>query len=264
MKKRQIAPLLGVGFIIFLIFFVYRSAFFTVKSVKIKGDSAPCFSSSTVAVTGKNIVTLDIPKLQSEIIKKNPCLKKVGIDKKWPSAIELTLVARKEITKLVKFDRSLDLNLTEATPSSTTALLNWSFPSDPGRDYLLVDEEGVIFQQVESSNVPLLFLDSPQLQVGEHLSRQLFQQIQIIFMKVLELGITAPMAKLEGDDLLLNSQPKLVFRVETKENSPDQLKRSLASLQLILQKAKMDGREMNTIDLRFDKPVVTYLPSKKK
>ena len=36
------------------------------------------------------------------------------------------------------------------------------------------------------------------------------------------------------------------------------LQKQVVSLQLILQKAKIDGREIDTVNLYFDKPVVTY------
>ena len=49
---------------------------------------------------------------------------------------------------------------------------------------------------------------------------------------------------------------KVIFRLKNEVDI------QLASLQLILDKAKIDEKELEFIDLRFDKPVVRYAPKK--
>ena len=50
--------------------------------------------------------------------------------------------------------------------------------------------------------------------------------------------------------------PKVFFRLD------NEIDLQLASLQLILEKAKIDERILEFIDLRFDKPIVRFAPKK--
>ncbi|MBI4038755.1 hypothetical protein HY384_02235 [Candidatus Daviesbacteria bacterium] len=62
---------------------------------------------------------------------------------------------------------------------------------------------------------------------------------------------------LRDDFFLINpysNNPRIIFRLS---NSLDV---QLASLQLILGKAKIDGSRLEFIDLRFDKPVLKFTP----
>ena len=265
MKRKGLIPAIVVLLFILGAVVVYKSSLFTIKTIKVTGEQASCFSADGLKLQGKNLIQLDTKQLEQKIIKDNPCVRQVSISKNFPKTVEIKLTARKEIVKLAQFERTqpLDLSSLDATPSSTAALLNWNFPQDPG-NYFLIDAEGMIFKQINQSVANLLFIDQPDLKVGTRLSADLFQKIDLIFSTLKEKGIMVDTGKLESPDLLLNTNPKIAFRVDTPDIDQEEVKRRLASLQLILQKAKMDEREMSTIDLRFDKPVVTYLPSKRK
>ena len=64
--------------------------------------------------------------------------------------------------------------------------------------------------------------------------------------------------KIENNNLIVLTDPILLFTLSKTRDSQDSIYNTLISLQLILNKAKMEGKLIKIVDLRFDKPVVEY------
>ena len=77
-----------------------------------------------------------------------------------------------------------------------------------------------------------------------------------IFDKTKSLGIEIKQAWLRENILVTETIPKMIFKLDNVDSQ-------LASLQLILSEAKIESKELEIIDLRFDKPVIKFAPEKK-
>ncbi|PIS13949.1 hypothetical protein COT65_01450 [Candidatus Shapirobacteria bacterium CG09_land_8_20_14_0_10_47_13] len=126
-----------------------------------------------------------------------------------------------------------------------------------GEQYFLVNDQGLVLKVSDSpGDLPVILMDSVKnLSVGEK-----FIQPEIIFTieileKLNQRTLHPTMAKIispQKAEVWLNNGPLVTVSL-TKEVGPQ-----LDSLQVILARVRMEGKALRGIDLRFDKPVITY------
>lgn len=275
-QYRLASIVLAVLILVFLLA-LFKFKLFSVTDIDVSQNQVGCVGTDEVKkaanVYGQNIFLVDAQKVSQNIRNKFPCVDSLQIERRMPNKITLKVEGRTPIARIesVSYELLSNLNSLEASPSSTSALLDWSFPEIFSGQLFLVDKQGVIFSGFDGVHLPIIFA-SEQIKTGQILSENLFAGISDIFSKLFELKIfvkglpddKSPKVKLLENSLLIDTQnsseggiPKLVFSLE-KDVKPE-----VASLQLIFQKAKIDGRKIESIDLRFDKPVVIYAPQKK-
>ena len=81
----------------------------------------------------------------------------------------------------------------------------------------------------------------------------MIQKTVKVLEKIKSLGVNSDDPKIYSKIYLsLGQKPQMVFVLDDKSDH------QLASLQLILDQAKMDTKEVEFLDLRFDKPIVRY------
>ncbi|MGB9706833.1 MAG: cell division protein FtsQ/DivIB, partial [Microgenomates group bacterium] len=178
---------------------------------------------------GKNIIFLPIRTIEKEILRLNPTLKEAKIKKKLPDKLIFELKEREEAIVL-GFD-GVD-------------------------EFLIVDKEGVVLGKEKKSNLPLVLLKEPlKLDIGQKIKEE--KVIQAInFLTHLRLNLFEPkIAKIVSPySLEVELKDDLVTTFSFKKETQIQID----SLQFILSRAKIEGKGIKKIDLRFDKPVVTY------
>lgn len=226
--------------------------FFTINKIVVKNDGAICLEEGdfvrSLRLLGKNILTA--AKIdEKNLLDRYPCVKYFDVQKKLPNELVITAISRQPLARVAEYDLPLDLK--EATPSSQTALVDWSIPPSSS-PYYIVDDWGVIFNTTESTQSAVLYIANEQIKYGSKLSSEMFNKINLIFKKSAQINEDIQFGKIINDTMLVKTNKKLVFSL-----SKD-IDRQVASLQLILEKAKINGRSVDTIDLRFDKPVVIY------
>lgn len=251
-----------------------RSNLLLINKVEVFPPQLECVNSDQVIqsskLLGKNILTINRQQVVKELLSQYLCIKQIRLHYQFPRQIRLELEARSPLIRVVKMaglvvDHLSDL---ESSPSSQTALLDWSvtLPTSAS-SYLVVDSDGVIYGQTEDLVTPLLLIPktsdigviADNFKLGQRLdpvvvghSAQIFQGVIEIIGESSTYGLNQLKAKVMGHYLLLDYHPKVAFSLITD------IQKQIASLQLLLQKAKIDGREMSLIDLRFDRPVVVY------
>ena len=110
---------------------------------------------------------------------------------------------------------------------------------------------------IAQSNQPSAFILGEELSLGKKLDQELIQKTVQVLEKVKSLSVNADDPKIYSKIYLsLGQKPQMIFILNDKIN------RQVASLQLILDQAKMDTKEVEFLDLRFDKPIVRYAPKK--
>lgn len=254
--KKKVAILL----LIFLLgIIIWKSNFLTIEKVNFS-NFAGCVSNdqlnSEIKNIDKNSLFYNSEKFKNIIFNKYECVKDISISYEFPKTANVSIIGRKFFAKVYSVNTPLNFIDTESSTSSETALINWDFPGESSEDAFVVDETGVIFNKVKYDfPLPVIFL-SDNIGFGTKLGNHNFSAIDQIFSKLLILPPISYQpnfkAKMFENTLLLNTSPKLAFSLNRD------ILRQLASLQLILQKAKIDERVAEFIDLRFDKPVVQY------
>ena len=253
--KKKIKKILFPFFLILTIglsYLVLRSHIFNVKNVEIRMYSLACVNEEGIRkdlkVFNQSIFSLDSKILEQNLKSQHLCIKSASFTKKIPDSLEITIQARQAKIKLVP------ISLKEATISSS--LENIATPS--AKDFtniFLADEEGKVFAKDSRTDLPTIFIYKRDVQLGENLG-----SLAINALKVLEnlkkLNLEFITATLVDEFLVVDTIPKVIFTLSKDIDI------QLASLQLILQQAKIDESRLEFIDLRFDKPIVRIAPKK--
>lgn len=276
-KKRYIKFLLvlaGLVLIGLIISFI-KSGFFEIKNIRIK-STLTCTNQNDLQrrlsqTVGKNYFSINQKKVEEQILKEFPCVSsltfKNGFFKDFllnifssNKYVNVFITERKPIAQINLITQKLDLidlKALEATSSSSAGQLNFQTDESSVSGIFLADNLNYIFSKNEDKSLPQVFLISGNLSIGQKLPPGMLQDTLEILKKLNELSVEVKTARIESGQLLIDGSQKLIFSLNKDINY------QLASLQLILQKAKMESKLMEKIDLRFDKPVVVYSPKKK-
>ena len=253
--------LIVLSVIIVTVLLLWKMELFTIKKVEIEKNNADCLDDKNLLskynILKENIIFINEGDLNKTILEKNICVKNIFLEKKIPNTLKIIINGRKGFARIVKYNDHNQINLDnlESSSSSQAALLDWSFSSSESVNYI-VDEEGLIFTQKEEDNLPMIYLSEQILEVGKKIENIDFSKIVQLFVKLPQMNRSFTQVKISEHRLQIKNDQKIVFSLEKD------ILMQLASLHLILEKAKIDNRSMDSIDLRFDKPVVKYLPKK--
>ena len=174
---------------------------------------------------GKNIFSFPIESISLQIKNSYPQIDKIKIKKNLPSRV--------------------DFNLTSRQPQVAIS----------GEKFHLVDFQGVVIEKSETSGeYPLIFLEPEvNLKVGEKFNqKEVLETIEAIVGLRLRL-IEPKLAKIisfSSVDIWLKDDTQLIISLKKEISS------QLDSLQLIYQRAKIEGKKLKQIDVRFDKPII--------
>lgn len=235
-----------IGFIAFIIiilgilYLFFLSPVFMIKSFSVSSDNLTCSSAdeikSSIQINGVNFFFLKPGDLEKKIKDKFLCIGSVKLSKTIPDKISLELKNRQAVLNLIP------------NQASDSAIA-----TDSG---FLVDPEGVVFAKAtfESRMQPIFFQEN--LFVGKNLGDQV-KKVSQILETLKPLNVYPVGAKIYSNNLFsTGTAPQIILRLD------DKLEHQLASLQLIINQAKIDGKELESVDLRFDKPIVRYVPKK--
>lgn len=242
------------------------AVFLKVKNVYVDG-SASCVEVSRLKsdpkIVGQNLLFINRDKLTKLIEEKNYCLESVQINKKYPDTIEIKLFPRSaavflEVLQTGEATNSakLDLASFESSNSASAAGVLTALRVQSGQGFL-ADKDGVILSSSDlQSNLPKISLYwKEKLSIGQVIDDGLVPKILKVLEKVSGFGLGFKEAKIYSDKFLyLDTKPFLLISLT------NDIDLQLASLQLILNKAKIENADMSYIDLRFDKPIVKFLP----
>lgn len=243
--------------VIILVFFVLKDKLFIIGQVEVTVNQIGCTGSDQIKnatlLVGQNFFALDEKKITKNLLDKFICVKNVDLIKTLPDKVEIKITGRAPAAILAS------LKIKPASASSLVA--NIATPSaEDISDAFVVDKEGVIFgKDAENLNIQRVYLYDLSLSLGKKLKKDFISGILKILDQAKILSIVIKESWVSDDTFLINSDTsplKIVFRLDNKIDF------QLASLQLILAEAKIDARQLEFIDLRFDKPVVKFAPKK--
>lgn len=205
--------------------------YWVVKVVQVKLSNVNCVDEegvkSELGLRDKNMLLVNFNNLENKLKSKYICIKKSNFTKQLPDKLLIDVNGR-----------------------IGTAVVGVSSGS---AEFYLVDDEGIVFSKTERIGLPFILVTNLDL------DKNLLAKAVRILQKIEEINLTVNEAIVDSNQtMLINSDPKLQF------NLNQDIEVKLASLQLILDKAKIDNEKMDFIDLRFEKPVVKFTPKEKK
>lgn len=214
-------------------------------------------------------------EVEYELRRKFFCIGKIEQEIFYPDRLKLNITGRegKYVIKTLNTDiqanpqiiLSLDqLNATQSTsqafPPKVLSQILDAYENASESAMFLADEEGVIFESASTdAALPRISLFGRELRVGQKISDDLIQKVTEISNKVSPMDIPTDNFIVVGDRLIIDGKPRVTFALNKE------IARQSASLQLILRQAKMnldpekpDSRSVESVDLRFYRPVVIY------
>lgn len=218
--------------------------------------------------------------LEKNLKKKFFCIGKINVQINYPDRLKIEALGREPAFILVplntQFDTNPVINLPDdfkiATQSSMAAqplkvienfISGINESSESGK--FLVDEEGVVFDSLSGElSFPKLQIVGIDIKVGGKIEGDLIRKTAEAGNGLRSMELPTDNMIILGNKLIINSKPRIIFVLDKR------LDYQIASLQLILAQAKMNSDpsrpgsdSIESIDLRFNKPVVVYSKTKK-
>lgn len=268
-RKRGVFLFLLVILIILSGFFLFRSNLFTVNSLAIQMEKTHCADENQIrdfsGVLGQNFLLINPANLESNLKNKFICIKTVDVSSNFPNKIKLFISGREPAAILIvlkngeasesarileEFSRTKATSSAEATPSASTNF----YTGEPAEKFV-VDNEGIIYStDIEQISAPKIYISGIDVGIGEKQDSLIHNGLRIL-EKVKNFALNIEETKIYSNNLLLTGNTtRVIFKLT------DNIDTQIASLQLILDKAKIDNETLEFIDLRFDKPVVRFAP----
>ncbi|MBI2040291.1 hypothetical protein HYT18_04395 [Candidatus Microgenomates bacterium] len=256
--------------LILLIILILTSAYlfinsnlFTIKNIDIEAHDISCVDNSDLKhsskLLGQNLIFTNYSTIKKEFTDKFICIKSVESARFFPDRVRLQVFGRKPVASLtpLKFEEATSSSVLEKFSSPVASESAYKV-EETASDTYLVDIEGVIFaKNSDQADIPKLIIDEQNLSLGLKVAQDIIKNSILIFDKLNTFGVEVEDAKIYSKEfLLVNGEPRIIFRLVNN------LDIQLASLQLILNKAKIDKEKLEFIDLRFDKPIVRFAPKK--
>ncbi len=258
-----------------IIVILLQSDLLNVKSVIIKneGQIESCIDQNQLdyktSLQNQKLFFVNAEKIKNDLTKRFACLSDVKIVRKFPQTIELILIGRVAKANIItgKYQLPIEDFSPEATASTQASFFQIDLNNLANEQVFLTDEDGILFKTIPSKNqlLPEIFLINKDFKLGDKIGDGYIKKTLEIIQKLNQLSTDIKTIKIIEKRLEIEAEEQIIFSLEK-----DYLEQ-LASLQLILQKAKMNsgdsGKEkdlkiIEMVDLRFEKPVVRYLKRK--
>lgn len=258
--KKILIVCLAIGSLFILGGFLVNK-FFNVARVDLVFDSYACGDENQIenslSIKKRLIFWVNDDEVSKKLKTQYSCINEVVFSKYLPNKIAILISGRKPIATVVtgrSTGNMINISQIEATAASSAATIDFSVP-EPQSDKFFVDESGFLFFQTSGDvNLPLVFINqdlSLKMSLGQNIGVGLKNAIEVIN----KFGLNPKLVKIESDGILVVVGEKGQKVILSLDN---ELLKQLASLQLILQKNKIDSKRIESIDLRFSKPVVIY------
>lgn len=255
--KRLLPFFLGLIVVAAALVFLF-SKILIINKLSIKLDNINCVNRTDIEnnlnILGKNVLLINSREIEKTLMDKFICIKNVSISKKLPNTVILEILPRVPVVSL-----SL-LPVEEASPSTIDISQTVATPSANLVSYF-VDEEGVIFSNSSGeNNIPHLYIKRDDLKLSSKIDGDVVRKTINILEKIRGFGVAVADGEISPQEIFVinnfSGKPKIIFDLKKAINE------QLASLQLILAKSKIDEEKVESIDLRFENPIVKYAPRK--
>lgn len=238
---KVIWPLLPVAIILALVVFLSQRKVFGIKQIDCFLDNFPCsleFEPVLVNLHGQNLFTLKDQTVTEALKRIDPAVDQVSIAKHLPNKVTIAMRRNQALAKVVV--------TTDLTASGSGAL------NDP---HFYLDTMGHLFALTGpvDAGLPLVKVSADQnVVIGT----------TALSTKLTELITALNTAYVHWRTLTWFSSERVIVYTDlgpqATVNPSQPLGKTIATLQYILSNLKIGEKLPNSIDLRFDKPVLSY------
>lgn len=221
-------------FFLCLLFFsilFFASQFFLLKKIQIISDRKFSLANEDELID-RNLIFLNEDQAGKEIVQENALLRKAVVDKVWPNTLKVNLYF---------YDPLAILPVTQG--------------------FFNLSEDGRILSKNKNNNSSLTTinyyqkLNNNSFQVGDWIDYKDIQQALFFINKLKQIGQKPLTVDIKGQDMLVFnlSNDKVIIFSSQKEKELQNYQ-----LELIIKQFKIEGKDYKKIDLRFNKPIVTF------
>lgn len=208
---------------------LYRvlTSLFLVKTVTVVGKQGEILK-GIEKIGGENLLFLNTKKWADRLEEENPIVKEIEVKKEFPTQIIINF--KKREPRALIFD-----------PNS-----NFS---------LLIDEEGIILRKEEREELPAIIANLQNFKIGDRIKDK---TIDLALNIIAVLEEKASSSKFTLDESANVLKATLADGALILVNLEKDKEKTLYSLQRLQEKFKIEGNWPRKIDLRFEKPVLTF------
>jgi len=243
-------PIFPAILIVAITILLNRSDFFSIKNIDCQLDKYPCsskFDPILVNLHNQNIFTLKLKTISLSFQELDPSITDIKITKKLPQGLKINMTQRIPLAQVAP---TKDLEFLGLESSQSASLSGKLIPP-----FFTFDNTGTVFSQSENQDpqlIPISIPENQSINLGENQITALLADL-ISTLKSQFVNFTT--AALINENLIIvkiNTGPFAVIST-SKDFTPQ-----VATLQYILSGFKIGDSLPTKIDLRFDKPILTY------
>ncbi len=244
-------PILPAAVLIFLVIIADRLSIFKIRNVDCQLSHYVCplkLEPVLLSFVGQNVFRFNIASAANQLVTFDPTLSEVSVKKKLPNELTIRLERRLPIAA-VRIADSIDFPALTSSEAGTLAVTL----SD--KEYF-IDKTGFVYRPAVAPSQNLPQVDWPgSLPLTEGQSRPLANVAKLINTLSAYYVSFVEIARLPNEPVYVvvtGSGEEAIIADASDFAAP------VASLQFILTNIKMGESKPVKIDLRFDKPVLTY------
>ena len=217
--------------LIFFSILFFINQFFLIKKIELISDREFLLSNKDELIN-KNLIFINQDEIAKKIILENSLLKQVVVNKVWPITLKITVYFYEPIAALIVNQGFFNLS----TDGRILSKIKDGQPSLPIINY---------YQKLNGNS----------FQTGDWIDYKDIQQTLFFIDKLGQINLVPLTIDIKGQDMLvfnLNGDKKIVFSNKKEKELQDY------QLEFIIRQFKIEGKEFKSIDLRFDKPVISF------
>lgn len=234
MKRRGKKILFKIFFPLFLIsllaliYFGLKLEPFLVKNIVVTADYDPAQNKELVKILenyrGQNIFLVNEKELVERLKSKDIKIKEVKVLREFPGKILVNIEKRQALAAI-----------------------------SSGNNFFLVDKEGLVFgEEQQVSGIPILNLGLQNIGIGSRIDGEK-SSVLLILDSLKGKEEVQSVTVMEGEiQMRLRGETLVLFSATSEVNT------KINALQMILTRFRIEGRKPSKIDLKFEKPVVTF------
>jgi len=218
-------------FSVFLLILLLFDNYFSINVVKVIVASKKQSPLQIENLKGANLLLLSTHSIQNHLLFTNPQLKKVVIQKEFPHTIVLSMEF---------YDPLIVLEVSQG--------------------FLSLSSDGKVLYKTHqnTSHLPVIHyyqrLNYQAFSTGDTVYYKDIQTALYFLKKMNDLGYHVNTIDIGSVDMIAFNldKNKIIFGVQKDKNAQEY------ELEILIKQLKIQGREFKTIDLRFDKPIITF------
>ncbi len=217
--------------LLFFSILCFLNQFFLIKNIELVSDKKFLLTNKDELIN-KNLFLINEDETAKKIVFKNPQLKRAVVNKVWPNTLKITVYFYEPTAALIVNQGFFNLS----SDGRILAKIKDGQPSLPVINY---------YQKLNSNS----------FETGDRIDYEDIRQTLFFIDKLRQINLVPLTIDIKGQDMLvfnLESDKEIIFSNKKEKELQDY------QLEFIIKQFKIEGKEFKKIDLRFEKPVVTF------